>query len=334
MHPWMHALACPKIAMLYTGTGPGLGSLGRHTECTSFLGKNMKGRLLFLTLAAIVWAGVTASHASTNHPDWTAPQKPFRIYGDTYYVGSKGLSAILITSSQGHILIDGTLPENKKLIEGNIRVLGFNVKDIKLILNTHAHGDHAGAIAAIAHDSGAEVAASEKGAKAIMLGGDDPDDPQHGLAPFYPKVASVRIVRDNETVHVGPLAVQAHYTPGHTPGSTSWTWTSCEGQRCLSMAYVDSLTLLGYNGYRYNDPAHPERLAAVRQTLKTVAALPCDILMAPHPDAIDFLEHAAARKPGETHDLLVDKQACKNYSAMGQQNLDERIAKEAATPAH
>jgi metallo-beta-lactamase class B len=294
----------------------------------------MKGHLVFLILIAATCIGAGTSHANTEHPNWTAPQKPFRIYGNTYYVGSKGLSAILITSPQGHILIDGTLPENQELIEGNIRALGFNVKDIKLILNTHAHGDHAGAIAGIAHDSGAEVAASEKGAKALMLGGDDPDDPQHGLAPFYPKVASVRIVKDNETVHVGPLAVQAHYTPGHTPGSTSWTWTSCEQQRCLSMAEVDSLTLLSYDGYRYNDPAHPERLAAFRQTLKTVAALPCDILMVPHPDAIDFLMHAAERKSGEAHDPLVDNQACKAYAAMGQQNLDARIAKEAALPAH
>jgi metallo-beta-lactamase class B len=301
------------------------------------MGKNMKGHLAFLILIAMACVGAMASPNNTEHPDWTAPQKPFRVYGNTYYVGSKGLSAILITSPQGHILIDGTLTGNEKLVEGNIRALGFNVKDIKLILNSHAHSDHAGAIAAIARDSGAEVATSDKAAKAIMLGGDDPDDPQHGLAPFYPKVANVRSVVDNETVHVGSLAVQAHYTPGHTPGSTSWTWTSCEANRCLSMAYVDSLSLYSYAGYRYNDPAHPERLNAFRQTLKTVAALPCDILMVPHPDVIDFLARAAERKPGEAHDPLIDSHACKAYAAMGQQNLDQRIAKEATdarTPAH
>jgi metallo-beta-lactamase class B len=294
----------------------------------------MKGHRILQTLAATACLGVLAGCASMEHADWTAPQQPFRIYGNTYYVGSKGLSAILITSPEGHILIDGTLTGNDKLIESNVRALGFDVKDIKLILNSHPHSDHAGAIAAIARDSGAEVAASEKAAKAIMQGGDDPDDPQHGLGPLYPKVAQVRSVMDNETVHVGPLAVQAHYTPGHTPGSTSWTWTSCEAQRCLSMAYVDSLSLYSNDTYRYNDPAHPERLDAFRQTLKTVAALPCDILMVPHPDVIDFLAHAAERKPGEAHDPLVDNQSCKAYAAMGQQNLDERIAKEAAMPAH
>jgi metallo-beta-lactamase class B len=270
------------------------------------------------------------------HQDtWTQPQQPFRVYGNTYYVGSKGLSAILITSPEGDILIDGTLPKNAPLIEGNIRALGFKLKDIKLILNSHAHPDHAGAIAAIARDSGAQVAASAKGAKAIMLGGNDPDDPQHGEAAPYPKAGKVRIVADNETVHIGSIAIQAHYTPGHTPGSTTWTWTSCENTRCLSMVYADSISLLSNDSYRYNDPAHPERLDDFRQGLKAIAALPCDILMVPHPDAIDFLSRAAQRKPGQSSDPLVDTHACKAYAATGQQNLEKRIAKEAAqAPAH
>ena len=279
----------------------------------------------------------TAMHAATpakpdiyNQKAWSQPQKPFRIYGNTYYVGTQGLSAILITSPEGNILIDGTLPKNAPMIEANIRALGFKLKDIKLILNTHAHPDHAGAIAAIARDSGAEVAASSKGAKAIMLGGNDPDDPQYGEASPYPKVEKVRSVADNESVHIGPLAVQAHYTPGHTPGSTTWTWSSCENKRCLSMVYADSISLLSNNSYRYNNPAHPERLDDFRKGMKTIAALPCDILMVPHPDAIDFLERAAQRKPGKNDDPLIDSQACKAYAALGQENLDKRIAKEAA----
>lgn len=293
-----------------------------------------------LGIATLIACGLSQA-ATPAKPDpyhqstWTQPQKPFRIYGNTYYVGSKGLSAILITSSDGNILIDGTLPKNAPLIEANIRALGFKLKDIKLILNSHAHPDHAGAIAAIARDTGAQVAASAKGAKAIMLGGNDPDDPQHGEGSLFPKVDKVRTVADNETVHIGSIAVQAHYTPGHTPGSTTWTWTSCENNRCLSMVYADSISLLSNDSYRYNDPAHPERLNDFRQGLKTIAALPCDILMVPHQDAIDFLPRAAQRKPDQSNDPLVDTQACKAYAAKGQDNLKERIAKEAAqTPAH
>lgn len=272
-----------------------------------------------------------SSNDSHSPATWTQPQKPFRIYGNTYYVGSRGLSAILVASPDGHILIDGTLPENASMIESNIRALGFRVRDIKLILNTHTHHDHAGGIAALAHDSGAQVAASAKSAKALELGGDDPDDPQHGLGRPYPKVADVRIVADGETVHAGTLALQMHAMPGHTPGSTGWTWRSCEGDRCLSMVYADSITLLSAKAYRYTDSSHPERVADYRRTLSMLSALPCDILLIPHPPS-DFFEKAAAIAPG-TPNPLIDTQACKAYAAQGQTILAERIRKEESAQA-
>jgi metallo-beta-lactamase class B len=226
------------------------------------------------------------------------------------------------------VLIDGTLPENAPLIESNIRALGFRVQDIKLILNSHAHGDHAGAIAALARDSGAQVAASAASAKALKLGGDDPDDPQHGMAPFYPKVSNVRVLVDGQTVHVGSLALQMHAMPGHTPGSSGWTWRSCEESRCLSMVYADSLSLLSTDDYRYTDPAHPERLAGYRRALAMLAALPCDILLTPHPRD-GFFDKAARMAPGKPNPLI-DAQACKAYAAEGQQNLEARLRKEAS----
>ncbi len=282
-------------------------------------------------LAALL--ACAATHADPVDADmratWTQPQKPFRIYGNTYYVGSHGLSAILITSPEGHVLIDGTLPENASMIESNIRALGFRVQDIKLILNSHAHGDHAGAIAALARDSGAQVATSAASAKALKRGGDDPDDPQHGMAPFYPKVSKVRVLADGQTVHVGALALQMHAMPGHTPGSSGWTWRSCEAQRCLSMVYADSLSLLSTDDYRYTDPAHPERLAGYRHALAMLAALPCDILLTPHPRD-GFFDKAARIAPGKPNPLI-DAQACKAYANEGQRNLQQRVQKE--TPA-
>ncbi|MFC3649936.1 subclass B3 metallo-beta-lactamase [Dyella humi] len=285
-------------------------------------------------LCAMVLACAMA-HADTTAADsdfratWTQPQKPFQIYGNTYYVGSHGLSAILITSPKGHVLIDGTLPENAAMIESNIRALGFRVQDIKLILNSHAHGDHAGAIAALAHDSGAPVAASAKSAKAMELGGDDPDDPQHGMAPFYPKISKIRIVANGETVRIGSLALHMHAMPGHTPGSTGWTWRSCEENRCLSIVYADSISLLSTDDYRYTDPAHPELLAGYRHTLAMLAVLPCDILLTPHPRD-GFFEKAAGIAPGKSNPLI-DTQACKAYADEGQQNLEQRVQKEAGT---
>lgn len=279
-----------------------------------------------MALACAVAHADTGTTMADLRATWVQPQKPFRIYGNTYYVGSHGLSAILITSPEGLVLIDGTLPENAPMIESNIRALGFRVRDIKLILNSHAHDDHAGAIAALARDSGAQVAASAKSANMMERGGDDPDDPQHGMAPFYPKVSKIRIVANRETLHVGSLALHMHAMPGHTPGSTGWTWRSCEENRCLSMVYADSITLLSTDDYRYTDPAHPERVAGYRHMLTMLAALPCDILLTPHPRA-GFFEKAARIAPGKPNPL-VDTQACKAYASEGQQNLEARVRKE------
>ena len=285
-------------------------------------------------LTRTLWIGaalLAASLAHANDPAWSQPQQPFRIYGNSWYVGTRGLSAVLITSPQGHVLIDGTLEGNAAQIEANIRALGFRLRDVRLILNSHAHADHAGAIARLAHDSGATVAASAAGAKALRSGGDDPDDPQYGMAPRYPAVTPVEVVADGAAARVGPIAVTAHDTPGHTPGSTSWTWRSCEKQRCLSLAYVDSLTALGRDGFRYSD--EPARVAAFRRSFATVAGLPCDILITPHPEASGFMQKIAARDRDHSPDALLDTSACRTYAAAAQARFEERLAKEQETRA-
>lgn len=285
-----------------------------------------------LIRAAAFGACLFAVSALAANKDWSAPQKPFRIVGNTWYVGSHGLSAILITSPQGHVLIDAPMAENVPMIEANIRALGFRVEDVRLILNSHAHFDHAGGIAALAQDSGASVRASAAGARALRSGGDDADDPQHGEADPYAAVPRVETFADGETVKLGALALTAHVTPGHTPGSTTWTWRSCEAKRCLDLVYADSVTPLSNKSYRYDDTVHPERLTDFRRGLATIAALPCDVLITPHPDASGFLDRIARRDAGDA-DALVDRNACRLYAAKGTSLLDARIAKEhAQTP--
>jgi len=276
-----------------------------------------------------LWIGIalfSASLAHANNAAWSQPQQPFRIYGNSWYVGTQGLSAILITSPQGHVLIDGTLEGNAAQIEANIRTLGFRLHDVKLILNSHAHSDHAGAIARLARDSGATVAASTAGAKELRSGGHDPDDPQYGMAPRYPAVTPVKVVADGAAVQAGSIVVTAHYTPGHTPGSTSWTWRSCEKERCLALAYVDSLTALGRDGFRYSDD--PARVASFRHSFATVAALPCDILVTPHPEASGFMQKIAVRDREHSPAALIDTGACRSYAAAAQPRFEARLAKE------
>jgi metallo-beta-lactamase class B len=264
--------------------------------------------------------------------EWNAPQQPFKVFGNTYYVGPHGLSSILIKTSQGLVLIDGDLPESAPRIEANIRALGLRVGDVHWILNSHAHGDHAGGIAALQRASGAQVVASEAGARAMELGGLDPDDPQYGLSPGYTPVRHIRVVADGEILHFGDVAITAHYTPGHTPGSTSWTWRSCESGTCLNIVYADSLTALTNAHYRYTDsPAHPHSVEDFRRSIATVAALPCDILLTPHPDASDFWDKVRRREAGARPDPLVDRGACKAYAAEAEKNLDALLQKERAS---
>jgi len=154
---------------------------------------------------------------------WNAPQEPFRVFGNTYYVGVAGLSAVLIASDRGLILLDGDLPQSAPLIDANIRKLGFRTEDLRLIVNSHAHFDHAGGIAALQRASGATVAASAWGARAIENGAPPADDPQYAFgaaATSFPAAKHVKVVADGETLAVGPLAITAHLTPGHTPGGT------------------------------------------------------------------------------------------------------------------
>ncbi|MHA6204496.1 subclass B3 metallo-beta-lactamase [Dyella soli] len=282
--------------------------------------------MVFACLGAVAVAAAHAEPAA-----WSQPQKPFRIHGNTYYVGTRGLSAILIASPQGLVLIDGPLARNTAQIEASIKALGFRLTDIRVILNTHAHGDHAGAVAALARDSGARVQASVAGAKALMLGGNDPDDPQFGDAPTFAPVASVMTVPDGGSVRVGDTVLTAHYTPGHTPGSTTWTWQSCEAGRCLSMVYADSLSAVSADGYRFtDDAAHPRRVEEFRHSIDAIAALPCDLLITPHPDQSAFLEKVARRDAGVAPDPVVDAGACRAYAAAGRAALEARLARERA----
>ena len=284
---------------------------------------------LALALALILPAAqATPSPDAIPHSQWNAPQTPFRIYGNTWYVGPHGLTSLLVDTGHGLALFDGDLPESAPLIEAHIRALGFRLRDVKWILNSHPHADHAGGIAALQAASGAQVLSSAAGARELALGGADRSDPQFGSIPDYPPVKQARVVRDGETVRLGNVAVTAHYTPGHTAGSTSWTWTSCEGRRCLRIAYADSLSAISAPGYRFLD--HPAYVAGFRRALATVAALPCDILLTPHPDASGFWEKVARRKSPADVAPLIDPQACRDYAADAGKDLDARLAKERA----
>ena len=267
----------------------------------------------------------SSSKACTADAGWNDPAEPRQLHGNTWYVGTCGLSAILITSPEGHVLIDGATEKAAPMIERNIATLGFNLKDVRYLLNSHEHLDHAGGIAQLQRDSGATVVARNPAAVILEQGKSDRSDPQFLTTGPFPPVASVRRIAVGETVVLGPIKLQAHATPGHTHGSTSWTWKSCQSGRCLDIVYADSLSAISDEVYRYSDEAaHPGVLAAFRKTLVTVAALPCDILLTPHPGASNLW----ARVGPEATAPLADSTACRRYAETAGKNLDARLAKE------
>ena len=289
---------------------------------------------LILAAAAASWAAAPQSRPCPQCDEWNAPQQPLRIFGNVYYVGTHGLSAILITSPTGHVLIDGDLAQSVPAIVDHIRQAGFRIDDVKLIVNSHVHFDHAGGIADLQRRSVAVVAASPRSAPVLASGRSGRDDPQFGIIDPIAPVKRVRTIRDGETLYGGTVAVTAHFTPGHTPGGTSWTWRSCEEGRCLEFVYADSVTAVSADDFQFtHSRAFPDAVAGFGKSLAWLDAVACDVLITPHPEASGWWPRVERRDSGDG-DALVDRAACARYAAGARQRLNERIARErAAGPA-
>ncbi|MBG9387816.1 SMB-1 family subclass B3 metallo-beta-lactamase [Caenimonas sp. DR4.4] len=277
----------------------------------------MKG---LLAAALVLCAGTAAAQG-----DWDAPQAPFTVHGSTNYVGTAGISALLITSPAGHILIDGTTVAGAKVVAANIRTLGYDVRDIRYILSSHAHGDHAGGIAALQKASGARVLAGTGNVETLRTGVTPRQDPQFGTLSPFPGSARVGAVRDGEVVKLGPLALTAHSTPGHTPGGTTWTWRSCEKDKCLNMVFADSVTAVAAEGFRFS--RHPELIAQFRRSFEAMAQLPCDIAIAAHPE-VNALWGRLERAAREGSAAYADTGSCRAIADAGRKRLDDRLSQE------
>src|ERR1700759_4304862 len=191
----------------------------------------MKTRAAVLCALALIITGVQAQTVkdfmAAVIQKWTAPFEPFHLIGNIYYVGTDGISAYIIKTSQGLILMDTALEQSTGLIKDNIAKLGFKVTDIKYILNTHAHFDHTGGFAEIKQDSGAQLVAGDR-EKPLLEGGYYPGDEKNADLGF-PPVKVDRSVKEGDKVTLGDTTLTAHETPGHSPGCTSWEMTGKDG---------------------------------------------------------------------------------------------------------
>lgn len=279
------------------------------------------------TILAVSFAGaapaqdrvdpLTRPIAAERAAEWLAPRPPVRVFGNSYLVGFGGLSVALIDTGKGLILIDGALPQAAPAILANVAKLGFRPRDIKYILSTEPHFDHAGGLAALARDTGATVVASVRGAEGLRSGRLAADDPQRDYDSRFPPVPAVRMIGDGETLRLGNTVITARATPGHTMGSMSWSWRSCEAQQCRAIVFASSLNPVSADEYRYSAPSSRAIVAGYRRSYAAMRAMPCDILITAHPD-----------QGGAKDRFRTAPGACRAYAEQSKRLLDTRLSQE------
>ncbi|RKE49970.1 MULTISPECIES: subclass B3 metallo-beta-lactamase [unclassified Sphingomonas] len=251
-------------------------------------------RLLMGALAIVASAPLLLGAADP--PAWTRPLAPFLIAGRITYVGSEGIAAYLIKTSAGAILIDGTLAENAGMIERNIANAGVRPRDVKLILVTHAHFDHAAGVAVLKRATGARVVAGARDVRALETG-TPPGETSYGVIRF-PPVHVDRGVRDGDKVTLGNVTLTARATPGHTPGCTTWMMQIPAKPRPLDVVFPCSVSVAGNR--LIGNRAYPGIVADYRRSIAMLGTLHADIVLPSHPELADVIVRGQRRKAGGT----------------------------------
>lgn len=252
--------------------------------------------------------------------DWDKPGPLFRIHGNTWYVGTCGISAILIAGQDEHVLIDSGTEAGARVVLDNIAALAIDPVDIGLLLASHEHHDHVGGMARLQQASGALLMVGPESGESYTTGRAAPADPQFTINEPFTPVMTEEGLEGSSSIGFDILEIDSIFTPGHTPGARSYRWESCDDTRCLSIVYADSLSAISADGYRFSD--HPEYVAEFRQGLARLMDLDCDLLLTPHPSASGMRDKLLA---GD----LTSGMNCAEYAELQDARLTARLAEEA-----
>jgi metallo-beta-lactamase class B len=252
---------------------------------------------------------------------WLTPVEPLRISDHVWQIGTAGITALLVKTDEGAVLIDGGMPQAAEMLLGHMKGLGVAPKDLRFIFHSHAHADHAGPLAAVRRATGAVLVSNAESAALLARGG--ANDIHFRDTITFPPVQADRLLQDGEEVRLGGLVFQVRFTPGHTPGSMSWTWTDTRDGKPVRIAYVDSLSAPGYR--LVANPAYPGIVEAYRHSIDLVRKLPCDLLLTPHPDQSgwDYANRAQPRKR---------EISCTEFADMAASNLNLQLVGQQTTP--
>src|SRR3954469_2248571 len=269
-----------------------------------------------LFVAALAVCGPTAAWAQAN-PDWHRSIPGFRIAGNLYYVGTADLAVYLVTTPQGNILINGNFKEDVPAIRKSIEGLGFKYADTKIILISHAHGDH---------DEGLGVIKSQTGAQLMVM---DADVAQvESTAPGRPGAKVDRVLHDRDTVELGGAKLTARLTPGHTPGCTTWTMQVADGGRTLNAVIIGSPNVnAGY--ILVNNKNYPQIAGDYVKTFALLKTLPVDLFLGAH-GAYFNLKNKLPKMTAGGPNVFIDPAGYKAYVAEREQAFEKELAKQRA----
>jgi metallo-beta-lactamase class B len=282
-----------------------------------------------MATGALSFSPAGAAELSPFYAAMTGPQAPFKIADNLYYVGASDVTSFLIVTPDGYILLDGGFEQTAPMILDHIRALGFDPKRIKFILNSHAHFDHAGGIAAIRAATGAAFVASAPDAPALAEG-DVNDFSLKDVA--FPPTKPDRIIAEGESVTLGGVSITAHVTAGHTKGCTTWTLPVMVDGKAESALFLCSLSVL--SEFRLiGNPLYPNQAEDFEKSFATLNGLKCDVFLASHGQFFDLKGKAARLAAGAKPNPFVDPQGCRAFIANAREVFDKRLAACKTDPA-
>jgi metallo-beta-lactamase class B len=254
--------------------------------------------------------------------NWNEPTHARRIYGNTWYVGTCGISVVLIATPQGHVLIDSAPEKSAAAVRQNILSLGVQLKDINTILLTHEHHDHMGGLASMQQATGAKVLSPSNTVEVLKSGKNDRRDPQFKQLAGFAPIANVHAFKDADIIHIGKTQIRHIPMPGHAPGGSGWTWQECENDVCKNLVFADSLGSISDDTYRYS--AADSLAQPLKESSERLANTACDILITGHGSASELLSRLDGKQ------ALSNQTACLSYAKAGMIRLEERLKKELA----
>jgi metallo-beta-lactamase class B len=278
------------------------------------------------TAAAACVAAAVATAAAAPQDEGNRPVDPFRIAENLYYVGSSDIGSYLVTTAAGHILIDAGYASTAPIIEANVAKLGRRIDDVKILLNTQGHGDHAGGFAAIKKRTGATLMVSAADADLIERGG--AHDFSLGDSLTFPSVKVDRRLKDGDTVTLGGMTLTAHLTPGHTMGCTTWTFDTQDAGRLVHVVDLCGLSILEHTRVS-GMPGYPGIRTDYERTFRTLRTLPVDIFIGAHASYYGGMEKAAKAKANPSGpNPFVDPEGFRRMVDAAERRFRERLARE------